>query len=533
METGIPSLRQVQDTHPAELAVVLSTLSVDAVFGLPADAVEAVVVATQKVASWAHAVQAMAVDRFAELATDQMEVHTAGVRAPGGSGAVPIPEPDAVAASSLAPLLNIAPRTMRTRLNRARLLMELPRTLGMALAGDLEPWRVDGVVVAAREVAPDRLAEFEARLHHTDVSRLPKPRLVDRARRAAAKADPDGTSRAHRLAPLRRGLRIAPSEMPGLMRWTADLPDDTSRALLGAVDALAQEYLTADRCTGARRTVEAARVDALTDLAMANATVETLVELVVPAATAPTPSLVSRRDRLSVIRDHLGPAGRPEGDTTSHLIEVDPVLVDLVAGNHTRATLAAGQLERGHGLRLGEHLETAGNPFLTTDRAAPPSRGPADAARDGGGTVWFVDGIVEAPGATALLPEHVVAILGDPTTRLRTSTADPGQADGPPARRRTYRPHRALVVRVRARDGHCRFPGCSVPARRCHLDHLVPFPLGDTAEGNLHCLCPTHHAFKHHAGWTVEMADDGSCTWTAPTGRTHTTTPASARETAA
>ena len=29
------------------------------------------------------------------------------------------------------------------------------------------------------------------------------------------------------------------------------------------------------------------------------------------------------------------------------------------------------------------------------------------------------------------------------------------------------------------------------------------------------------------------MTDDGECTWTAPTGRTHTTTPASARDLAA
>ena len=87
-------------------------------------------------------------------------------------------------------------------------------------------------------------------------------------------------------------------------------------------------------------------------------------------------------------------------------------------------------------------------PELIWDIQAELGEGPVwDAAR---GAVWFVDGLVEAPGATALLPEHVVAILDDPTTRLRVSTADPGQADGPPARRRTYRPHRALVARVRA-----------------------------------------------------------------------------------
>ena len=86
---------------------------------------------------------------------------------------------------------------------------------------------------------------------------------------------------------------------------------------------------------------------------------------------------------------------------------------------------------------------------------------------------------------------------------------------------------------MRARDRHCRFPGCSVPATRCQLDHVTAFPRGHTVEANLQCLCPAHHGFKHHAGWTVTMTPHGTCAWTAPTGRTHTTTPGSARDLAA
>ena len=103
-----------------------------------------------------------------------------------------LPEPEQVAASMLAPELRISPRTMRTRLARARALMELPRTLELALAGELEPWRVDAVVVASQDVAADRLVELESRVYAGDVTDLPKPRLVERVRRAAAKADPRG-----------------------------------------------------------------------------------------------------------------------------------------------------------------------------------------------------------------------------------------------------------------------------------------------------------------------------------------------------
>ena len=188
----------------------------------------------------------------------------------------------------LAPELRISPRTMRTRLARARALMELPHTLGLALAGDLEPWRAEAVVVASQDVAADRLVELECRLYAADVIHLPKPRLVERVRRAAAKADPGAVTRGVRRAPRRRSLRVAPSETAGLMRWSLELPDELSRRMFAAVDDLAQEYLTADRvgATGPGsahpRTVEAGRLDALGDLVMANAHVETVIDLVVP-----------------------------------------------------------------------------------------------------------------------------------------------------------------------------------------------------------------------------------------------------------
>ncbi|HEY5853656.1 MAG TPA: DUF222 domain-containing protein, partial [Aldersonia sp.] len=45
----------------------------------------------------------------------------------------------------------------------------------------------------------------------------------------------------------------------------------------------------------------------------------------------------------------------------------------------------------------------------------------------------------------------------------------------PPAGALTYRPNAETAALVRARDRHCRFPGCQMPAARCQLDHIVPF----------------------------------------------------------
>ena len=76
---------------------------------------------------------------------------------------------------------------------------------------------------------------------------------------------------------------------------------------------------------------------------------------------------------------------------------------------------------------------------------------------------------------------------------------------------------------VKARDGRCRFPGCAVAARFCDLDHVRPWPTGPTHPTNLICLCRRHHRIKQRHGWRVTLTDDGTTTWTDPTGRQRTT----------
>jgi hypothetical protein len=52
----------------------------------------------------------------------------------------------------------------------------------------------------------------------------------------------------------------------------------------------------------------------------------------------------------------------------------------------------------------------------------------------------------------------------------------PGAQAGPPA---------GLDRDIRLRDQTCRWPGCSVLARRCDLDHTIAYPEGPTNEDNL------------------------------------------------
>ncbi len=92
--------------------------------------------------------------------------------------------------------------------------------------------------------------------------------------------------------------------------------------------------------------------------------------------------------------------------------------------------------------------------------------------------------------------------------------------------RTTYTPPAALVDFLLARDGTCRFPGCSLPAVRCDLDHGVAWEDGGgTDRDNLGPLCRRHHRLKTHTGWALRRNADASVTWTSPAGAIYTLPP--------
>lgn len=93
-----------------------------------------------------------------------------------------------------------------------------------------------------------------------------------------------------------------------------------------------------------------------------------------------------------------------------------------------------------------------------------------------------------------------------------------------------------LREQVILRDGTCVFPWCTRPARRCQMDHVIPYDHdepdrgGPTATDNIAALCTRHHRLKTHGRWRYRMIALGVFRWTSPHGhefhRDHTGTTA-------
>ncbi|WP_157813918.1 MULTISPECIES: HNH endonuclease signature motif containing protein [unclassified Microbacterium] len=85
-----------------------------------------------------------------------------------------------------------------------------------------------------------------------------------------------------------------------------------------------------------------------------------------------------------------------------------------------------------------------------------------------------------------------------------------------------YTPSADMKRFLRARDRHCRFPGCRQPAHRCDRDHTHDYALGGPTDAcNLACLCKRHHTLKGETGWTVRQLGGGILEWTSPGGHVY------------
>jgi hypothetical protein len=132
---------------------------------------------------------------------------------------------------------------------------------------------------------------------------------------------------------------------------------------------------------------------------------------------------------------------------------------------------------------------------------------------------------LENAGGQLLTAEQVAQWCHGPDTAKVTvkpviDLNQPDRVDG-------YQVPERIAEQVRLRDTTCVFPYCHRPARRCDLDHIVPYdpggPPGQTSTDNLACLCRLHHRMKTHCGsggWTYYVLLPGVFVWHSPHGQT-------------
>lgn len=129
------------------------------------------------------------------------------------------------------------------------------------------------------------------------------------------------------------------------------------------------------------------------------------------------------------------------------------------------------------------------------------------------------DGPADLVGRTPVDADTARALAANAPTLTRILT-DP--VDGTVIAVDRYRTAQSQRRFLRARDQHCRFPGCRRAAIRCEIDHTVDHAQGGpTALGNLAHLCQRHHSMKQFTAWRVRQHPGGILEWTSPTGRVY------------
>jgi hypothetical protein len=174
--------------------------------------------------------------------------------------------------------------------------------------------------------------------------------------------------------------------------------------------------------------------------------------------------------------------------------------------------------------------------LLTSSPTADPTR-----TDDGPGTlgairakVQIVVPVLSLTGAS----DEPATLVGhgpvDPETARRLACATPSPWErvlahpitGVVLHTDTYHRTQAIDRHLRARDRHCRFPGCRVPAVRCEVDHTIDHARGGPTDvGNLAHLCQRHHSMKQFTAWRVRQLAGGVLEWTSPSGTTYTDIP--------
>lgn len=507
-----------------------------------------VVATSQAMINQLGAVQAAAIAEIAATESVHAEDGTIQERS-RGVGHIRL-DAAALVAGPLGATDAMAQRRVSLAVREVRVMPSLHHAMA---AGLLDGWRA-GLVGEELFDAPDHVA---GAVSASVVDQLPGRSGAEvrrRVRCAVAKVDEQWLRQRVDRARRDRSVRRWAHE-PGVDAWFGTFPAERSALAWAAVDDVAQRY----RKDGSCETLDQARADAMLDLVLGRATARFTVQLTVPAligdvaepaagSVAPRAGTATGTGTGAVAPSRTAPFRgtlSAEGDTGG------PVIAAGIRTFGERAERVGTSVV--HAPTRGSGGEDEGASRVVERGADGPS---LIAAREQSAALasevlkWLQDhdGFIEVRGLggtgtsevpTAWVAAHVFVAStrsprcsgGQPIELVRSHPVTGALLDlDDVLRTESYRPSAALIRFVRARDGHCRFPGCTVAARFCDLDHVRPWPFGATHAGNLVLLCRRHHRVKQSPGWRALLRDDGSMLWCTPDGRSLTSDPIDHRQ---
>ena len=377
--------------------------------------------------------------------------------------------------------LRLSGPVARSRLHNAeQLCARLPETLQALSDGVIAAPQAVAITEASYQLGDDLLPAFQDRV----LDRAAEQSLTQLKRaikRAVLCLDPRAAEQRRQRATADRQVRLAPAEDD--LAWImALLPAADAQAVYHRVDGVARQAPKADP-----RTLDQLRADALVN---------------------------------GILN---GPNGRPSGGAS----DLSGGTSDLSGGTSDLSGGASGGGSDLSGGASGGGSDLSGGATGLGELPTAHGRRPRIEVLVGLSTLLGQD---DEPGWLngygPISAGYARELAHDPTGTWRRLLTDPVSGQLLDYGTTRYRPPRQLAEHVIARDGECGFPFCSHPARRSDLDHIKPYPQGETSAANLQPLHRRHHNAKTRAGWLAHRDDStGTTHWTSPQGRRYRTSP--------
>uniref|UniRef100_UPI0021CAF151 HNH endonuclease n=2 Tax=Microbacterium TaxID=33882 RepID=UPI0021CAF151 len=416
-------------------------------------------------------------------------------------------------ASELAAAENLSDRSVQRQMCQAMTLVDdYPATLAAWEAGALTRAHAHVIADIGSALPPEKKAEFDLLAVATAEGRSPA-RLRSRLAVLAEKLHPTTLTERHQRGRDTRCVRLV-TQADGMSDLIATLPTVLAVGIY-------------DRLTHQARALLDIRAGGAFGLDRADSALAGVDATGAHATGGAVPGLHSNADSGhghrpgTTSRSHLGPDQRSEHSAAAAALS--PATM-LATDQRTTAQLRADILA---------------DLLLAAAPEADPTR-----TDDGPGTLGTIRARVQivVPALSILDPtrenDDPAELIGhgpiDAHTARTLAETTPTPWDrvlthpltGAVLHTDTYHRTTAIDRHLRARDRHCRWPGCTIPAIRCEVDHTHDHAKGGpTTIANLAHLCQRHHTQKQFTRWQVRQLPGGILEWTSPTGRTYTDEP--------